>query len=254
MLLDGETVDLLFTDPPYNVPIDGHVCGSGSVQHREFAMGVGEMSTSEFTRFLVDTLGPAAATCRDGAIAYVCMDWRHMGELLAAGNTVFDELKNLVVWNKTNGGMGTFYRSKHELIFVFKKGKGEHVNSFGLGDTGRYRTNVWDYAGISSLGANRAEELAMHPTVKPVALIADALRDCSRRGDIVLDCFGGSGSTLIAAETAGRTARLIEYDPVYCDTIVRRWEAYTGKRAEKIACGIAMPTAANDEDCLEAAE
>ena len=141
---------------------------------------------------------------RDGAIAFVCMDWRHMGELLAAGEEAFTELKNLVVWNKTNGGMGAFYRSKHELIFVFKQGTAAHTNSFGLGETGRYRTNVWDYAGISSIGAGRSDELAMHPTVKPVALIADAIRDCSRRGEIVLDAFGGSGSTLIAAEKTGR--------------------------------------------------
>ena len=237
-LLGDERVDLLFTDPPYNVPIDGHVCGSGRIRHREFAMGVGEMSDGQFVAFLTDTLGAAAAVCRDGAIAYVCMDWRHMGELLAAGQSVFTEFKNLVVWNKTNGGMGTFYRSKHELIFVFKIGTEPHVNNFGLGDTGRYRTNVWDYPGISSLGASRSQELAMHPTVKPVALIADALRDCSKRGNIVLDCFGGSGSTLIAAEKTGRSARLIEYDPLYCDTIVRRWEQYTGKRAELIACGV----------------
>lgn len=176
---------------------------------------------------------------RDGAIAFVCMDWRHMGELLAASETAFTELKNLVVWNKTNGGMGAFYRSKHELVFVFKQGTAEHTNSFGLGETGRYRTNVWDYAGISSIGSNRSEELAMHPTVKPVALIADAIRDCSRRGEVVLDGFGGSGSTLIAAEKTGRSARLIEYDPAYCDTIIRRWEKYTGKRA-KLEANCAM--------------
>ena len=230
-LLGKEEVDLVFTDPPYNVKIDGNVCGLGSVKHREFAFASGEMSQSQFTAFLADTLGNAASVMRDGAIAFVCMDWRHMGELLAAGNTVFTELKNLVIWNKTNGGMGAFYRSKHELIFVFKQGTAEHTNSFGLGETGRYRTNVWDYAGISSIGVNRSEELAMHPTVKPVALIADAIRDCSRRSEIVLDCFGGSGSTLIAAEKTGRNARLIEYDPLYCDTIVRRWEKLTGKRA-----------------------
>jgi DNA modification methylase len=154
-----------------------------------------------------------------------------MGEVLAAGDAAFTELKNLVVWNKINGGMGAFYRSKHELVFVFKQGTAEHTNSFGLGETGRYRTNVWDYAGISSISADRSAELAMHPTVKPVALIADAIRDCSRRGEIVLNGFGGSGSTLIAAEKTGRFARLIEYDPIYCDTIVRRWEALTGKRA-----------------------
>ncbi|MEX1148302.1 MAG: DNA modification methylase, partial [Sphingomonadales bacterium] len=230
-LLGGQTVDLVFTDPPYNVPIDGHVCGLGRIRHNDFAMGVGEMSDEAFTAFLMETLGQMAKVCRNGAIAYVCMDWRHMGELLAAGKVVFDEFKNLCVWNKTNGGMGTFYRSKHELVFVFKIGADPHTNTFGLGDTGRYRTNVWDYPGISSLSKSRTEELAMHPTVKPVALVADAIRDCSRRGDIVLDAFGGSGTTLIAAQKAGRRARLIEYDPAYCDTIIRRFEAVTGKAA-----------------------
>ena len=119
----------------------------------------------------------------------------------------------------------------HELVFVFKKGTAPHTNSFGLGENGRYRTNVWDYAGISSISASRGDELAMHPTVKPVAMIADAIKDCSRRGEIILDCFGGSGSTLIAAEKTGRRARLIEYDPLYCDTIIRRWEQHSGKRA-----------------------
>jgi DNA modification methylase len=236
-LLAGERIDLIFTDPPYNVPIDGHVCGLGKVQHREFAMAAGEMSEAAFTTFLTASLEPAAKMCRDGAIAFVCMDWRHMSELLAAGRQVFDETKNLIVWNKTNGGMGTFYRSKHELIFVFKIGKGEHTNSFGLGDTGRYRTNVWDYPGISSVGANRDGELAMHPTVKPVALVADAIRDCSKRGDIVVDQFGGSGTTMIAAEKVGRLARLIEYDPLYCDTIIRRWQMVTGKKAKHAVSG-----------------
>ncbi len=230
-LMAGERADLVFTDPPYNVAIDGNVCGLGSIKHREFAFASGEMSRAQFVAFLTDTLGNIARAMRDGAIAFVCMDWRHMGELLEAGEVVFTELKNLVVWNKTNGGMGAFYRSKHELIFVFKNGAAEHTNSFGLGETGRYRTNVWDYAGISSLSAGRADELAMHPTVKPVALIADAIRDCSKRGEIVLDGFGGSGSTLIAAEKTGRSARLLEYDAAYCDTIVRRWEQLTGKRA-----------------------
>jgi len=236
-LMDGAKADLVFTDPPYNVKIDGNVCGLGTIKHREFAFASGEMSRGQFTAFLSETLGNIAAVMRDGAIAYVCMDWRHMGELLAAGEEAFTELKNLVVWNKTNGGMGAFYRSKHELIFVFKQGMAEHTNSFGLGQTGRYRTNVWDYAGISSIGAARSDELAMHPTVKPVAMIADALRDCSRRGEIVLDAFGGSGSTMIAAEKTGRCARLIEYDPLYCDTIVRRWESYTGKRATLASSG-----------------
>ncbi|RAI42519.1 site-specific DNA-methyltransferase [Rhodoplanes roseus] len=230
-LLGDERVDLVFTDPPYNVPVDGHVCGLGAIRHREFAMASGEMSREAFTAFLTVTLSNAASVCRDGAIAFVCMDWRHMRELLQAGDAAFTELKNLCVWNKTNGGMGTFYRSKHELVFVYKVGSGAHTNSFGLGDSGRYRTNVWDYAGISSIGAAREEALAMHPTVKPTALVADAIRDCSRRGEVVLDGFGGSGTTLIASEISGRRARLIEYDPAYCDVIVMRWEQLTGKRA-----------------------
>lgn len=230
-LMAGEQADILFTDPPYNVAIDGNVCGLGSVKHREFAFASGEMDKRRFTAFLTTTLSNMAQVMRDGAICFVCMDWRHMGELLEAGEQSFTELKNLVVWNKTNGGMGAFYRSKHELVFVFKQGSAAHTNSFGLGETGRYRTNVWDYAGISSISASRSDELAMHPTVKPVALIADALKDCSRRGEIVLDGFGGSGSTLIAAHKTGRKAQLIEYDPLYCDTIIRRWQAYTGKRA-----------------------
>ncbi len=228
-LLGGRQADAVFTDPPYNVPIDGHVTGLGRVRHREFAMGVGEMSTAAFTAFLATTLGEAARVCRDGAIAFVCMDWRHLGELLAAGGQVFSELKNLCVWNKTNGGMGTFYRSKHELVCAFKVGDGPHTNTFGLGQTGRYRTNVWDYPGVSSIGTDRDEALAMHPTVKPTALVADAIRDVTKRGQLVLDPFAGSGTTLIAGETCGRSTRVIEYDPLYCDTIVRRWERLTGK-------------------------
>jgi len=243
-LLGAETVDLVFADPPYNVPIDGHVCGSGRIRHREFAMGAGEMSTEAFTAFLAGTLGEAARTCRDGAIAFICMDWRHIGELLAAGQEVFSELKNLCVWNKGAGGMGSFYRSQHELVFVFKVGSGPHTNSFGLGETGRYRTNVWDYAGISSMGAGRLEALAMHPTVKPTALVADAIRDCSKRGDIVLDNFGGSGTTLIAAETCGRSGRLIEYDPGYCDVIIQRFEQLTGKAATLAETGDTFETTA----------
>lgn len=230
-VMGNEQADLIFTDPPYNVPIDGHVTGLGAIRHREFAMAAGEMSEIEFMHFLLQSLAVSAAMCRDGAIAFVCMDWRHIGELLTAGQAVFSDLKNVCVWNKTNGGMGTFYRSKHELVFVFKVGTAPHTNTFGLGGGGRYRTNVWDYPGVSSLGAGRKDALAMHPTVKPVAMVADAIRDCTKRGDIVLDAFGGSGTTLIAAETCGRSARLIEFDPLYCDTIVRRFQDYTGKFA-----------------------
>ena len=231
VLLGDETMDLIFTDPPYNVPIDGHVCGSGRIRHREFAMGTGEMDREGFINFLTDALSPGAERCRNGAIAFVCMDWRHLGEMLAAGEKVFSELKNLCVWNKTNGGMGTFYRSKHEFVFVFKIGSAPHLNTFGLGNTGRYRTNVWDYAGINTFRADRLDDLALHPTVKPTALVADAIKDCTRRGALVLDPFGGSGTTMIAAHRSGRSARLIEYDPAYCDVIIRRYEASVGKSA-----------------------
>jgi DNA modification methylase len=232
-----EPVDLIFTDPPYNCPINGHVSGLGKVKHREFAMASGEMSDGEFVEFLSMTLGAASGVCRDGAIAFVCMDWRGMGAILTAGSHAFSELKQLCVWNKTNGGMGTFYRSKHELVFVFKKGTAPHTNTFGLGDTGRYRTNVWDYPGINSISATRSDELALHPTPKPVAMIADALRDCTRRGEVVLDPFAGSGSTLIAAQMTGRAARLIEYDPLYCDVIIRRFEQFTGRSAVLMTTG-----------------
>ena len=153
-----------------------------------------------------------------------------MLELQAAGGKVYSELKNLVVWKKSNGGMGTFYRSQHELVFVYKVGTAPHTNTFGLGDTGRYRTNVWDYPGVNSFGANQ-KDLALHPTVKPVALVADAIKDVTKRGEIVLDGFGGSGTTLLAAERTGRIARLIELDPLYCDVICRRYEAITGQPA-----------------------
>jgi DNA modification methylase len=237
-LMGDERADLIFTDPPYNVPIDGHVTGLGRIRHREFAIGVGEMSAEAFTAFLQQTLGHTAARSRSGAIAFVCMDWRHMGELLRAGQAVFSELKNLCIWNKTNAGMGTFYRSKHELVFVWKVGTAAHTNNFGLGDSGRYRTNVWDFPGVNTAG--RQEELAMHPTVKPVALVAEAIRDCSRRGEIVLDPFAGSGTTLIAAQKTGRAARLIEHDPAYCDTIVRRFERLTGKPATHATSGMSF--------------
>jgi DNA modification methylase len=233
-LCAGESIDLIFTDPPYNVPIQGHVSGRGKVRHREFAMASGEMTPSQFRQFLQASFQPAVRRCRDGAIAFICMDWRHIDELLVAGSKVFDELKNVCVWNKKNAGMGTFYRSKHELIFVFKVGTAQHVNNFGLGDGGRYRTNVWDYAGPASITREGQRMLEMHPTVKPVALIADAIRDCSRRGDVVADMFAGSGSTLIAAQKCGRSARLCEIDPHYCDVIIQRFEDFTGKQANRV--------------------
>jgi DNA modification methylase len=245
-LLGEDRAALIFTDPPYNIRIDRYATGKGQYRHREFAMAIGEMSPAAFTEFLTQTLANHARYARDGAIAYVAMDWRHMGELLAAGRAAFNELKNLCVWNKTNAGMGSFYRSKHEMIFVFKVGTGPHINNFGLGADGRHRANVWDYAGVSGGGAARDEALAMHPTVKPVALVADAIRDCSRRGDIILDGFGGSGATLIAAELCGRTARLIEIDPLYVDTIVRRFEQFTGTPATLAKTGETFEAVGDD--------
>ena len=221
-LLEGETAQMVFTDPPYNVPIAGHVSGLGKVKHREFACASGEMSEAEFTAFLRSVFGNLAVASGDGAIHFVAMDWRHMREVIDAADGVYSALKNLCVWSKTNGGMGSLYRSQHELFFVFKSGTAAHINNVELGKHGRYRTNVWTYAGVNSFGASRDGELAMHPTVKPVALVADAILDCSRRKGIVLDAFAGSGTTLVAAHKTGRRGYGIELDPLYCDVILRR--------------------------------
>ena len=237
-LMNGEQAQMVFTDPPYNVPIDGHVGGSGLTKHREFIMASGEMSQSEFTVFLRTSFEHLVAHSAEGSIHFICMDWRHMMEILQAGSAVYSELKNLIVWAKDNGGMGTFYRSRHELIFAFKKGVAPHINSFELGQHGRYRTNVWQNKGVNTFKAGRMDELALHPTVKPVQMIADAIKDVSRRGAIVLDLFGGSRSTLIAAHKTGRRAFLCELDPVYCSRIIRRWELYAKDEAIQTACGI----------------
>jgi hypothetical protein len=239
-LMEGEVARMAFTDPPYNVPISGHVCGLGSVRHGEFAMASGEMSREAFRTFLGSVLGQLAEHSCDGAIHFVCMDWRHILDLLCVGEEHYDALKNICVWNKTNGGMGSLYRSKHELVAVFKAGSAPHVNNVELGVHGRYRTNVWDYAGINSFGSDRDAELAMHPTVKPVALVEDAILDCSRRGDIVLDGFAGSGTTIIAAERAGRRCRAIELDPKYVDVTLRRYRALTGEEPVHAASGLSL--------------
>lgn len=229
-LLGEEKAQMVFTDPPYNVPIDGHVCGLGKVKHAEFAMASGEMSEAEFVTFLQTVFEKLVSFSSDGSMHFICMDWRHTFELLSAARAAYDELKNICVWNKSNGGMGSLYRSKHELVFVFKNGSAPHLNNVELGKHGRYRTNVWDYAGVNTFGAERSD-LALHPTVKPVSLVADALLDCSTRGGIVLDCFGGSGTTLIAAEKVGRSGRVIEFDPKYVDTIIERYQQFTGDEA-----------------------
>ena len=231
LLMGAQKAQFVFTDPPYNVPIDGHVCGLGQIEHKDFAMGCGEMSADAFTAFLASVFETLCRHSVDGSIHQVCIDWRHMREMLDAGYAHYSELKNLCVWNKGNAGMGSFYRSKHELIFAWKHGTAPHVNNFELGQHGRHRTNVWDYDGVNTLRPGRMDELAMHPTVKPVALVADAMKDCSRRGGIVLDPFCGSGTVLIAAERTGRKARAVEIDPHYVDVAVRRWEQFTGKTA-----------------------
>jgi DNA modification methylase len=232
-LMQGRLAAAVFTDPPYNVPIDGHATGLGKARHREFAMAAGEMSEEEFTRFLTSALRNAAQHSCDGSIHYVAMDWRHMTELLAAGRIVYSELKNLCIWAKDNAGMGSFYRSQHELIFVFKRGTESHRNNVQLGQFGRYRTNVWNYPGANSFSRSSPEGnlLSLHPTVKPVALVADALLDSTARGEIVLDPFLGSGTTVIAAERTGRICYGLELDPQYVDIIVRRWQSFTGKEA-----------------------
>jgi DNA modification methylase len=230
-LLQGRPAALVFTDPPYNVKIDGNVCGLGQVRHNEFAMASGEMTRAEFTEFLETIFRRLATNSVSGSIHALCMDWRHMFEMMTAGEKIYTELKNVCVWNKTNAGMGTFYRSQHELVFVWKNGAAPHVNNFELGQHGRYRTNVWTYAGVNTMRAGRMDELAMHPTVKPVALVTDALKDLSRRGDVVLDPFCGSGTILIAAERTARKARGLEIDTGYVDVAVRRWQAFTGKSA-----------------------
>jgi hypothetical protein len=212
------------------VPIQGHVSGLGAIQHREFAMATGEMSEADFITFLTNVLGLSARYSRDGSLHYICMDWRHLPELQAAGDAVYTEQKNLCVWVKDNPGMGSFYRSQHELVLVFKHGTAAHRNNIQLGRHGRNRSNVWNYPGVNSFRrtSDEGDLLALHPTVKPVKLVADAILDASARGDVVLDPFLGSGTTLIAAERVGRRCRGIELDPLYVDTIVRRWQALTG--------------------------
>jgi len=224
---EGASIDAAFLDPPYNVKINGHANAAG--RHREFAMASGEMSTSEFRTFLEETLGAAARVSRDGAVHFVCMDWRHLDDVSAVAAAVYGDLLNICVWNKSNAGMGSLYRSKHELVFVYKVGSALHFNAVELGKHGRNRTNVWDYASVNSMAGSRREDLALHPTVKPVALVADALQDVTRRGELVFDMFSGSGTTLIAAERVGRRFRGCDIDPAYIDVTVDRWSQLTGR-------------------------
>jgi len=227
-VLRDERAQMVVADPPYNVRIDGHAMGRGRVRHREFKMASGEMSPAAFTAFLDRFIRCTITFSQDGCINYIFMDWRHLPELLSAARPLFSDWKNLLVWNKSNAGQGSFYRSKHELIAVFKTGTAPHVNNFGLGAHGRCRSNVLDYPGVNGLHPARRDELDLHPTVKPTALVADLIRDCSRRNGIILDPFGGSGTTILSAERVGRVARVIELDPLYVDVTIRRWEQITG--------------------------
>jgi len=233
---------IVFTDPPYNLSAKeiGKTC---EVSHGDFAMGAGEMTSAEFQEFLESVFSQLKAYSHSGSIHYICMDWRHAPELIAAGTSVYDEWKNLCVWTKNTGGMGTFYRSQHELVFVFKSGTAKHQNHFELGQHGRYRSNVWNYPSVMHLkeaDGDKAgkEALQLHPTIKPVAMIEDALNDCSKRGEIVLDVFLGSGSTLIAAEKAGRSCHGIELSPRYVDVAITRWQEWTGKDAVHAETGL----------------
>jgi DNA modification methylase len=238
-LMTSCRADPAFLDPPYNVRISGAV-GRGKTKHSEFAMASGEMSSPDFVRFLGTVLDAAAAVSRDGAVHFVCMDWRHVGELLAAAKPVYGATLNLVVWTKTNSGQGSFYRSAHELVGVFRVGTTAHLNNIELGRHGRSRSNVWHYAGVNSFRAGRMDELRSHPTAKPVALVADAIKDCTRRGDIVLDTFSGSGTTVMAAERVGRHARALEIEPGFVDVAIRRWQAFTRRDAIQAQSGLSF--------------
>jgi DNA modification methylase len=233
-LMGSHRAHMAFVDPPYNVVIEGNVSGKGVVKHEDFKMASGEMDEAQFTEFLTSSLGLLARYTISGSVHFVCMDWRHQRELLAAGGQSYDTLLNLCIWVKNNGGQGSFYRSRHELVFVFRNGKSRSRNNIQLGKYGRYRTNVWEYPAVRGLSQQQSEEgnlLALHPTVKPVALVADAILDCSAPGNLVLDSFLGSGSTLMAAQRTGRICHGIEIDPVYVDVAIRRWQNYTGEAA-----------------------
>jgi DNA modification methylase len=244
-LAGGEQARAVFIDPPYNVPIDGHVSGSGRIRHREFAMASGELTEAEFTDFLHRSLSNLAPHCTDGAVFFVCIDWRHLYELQTAARQAELLPLNLCVWAKTNAGMGSFYRSHHELVLVLKKGSGPHINNVQLGQYGRYRTNLWTYEGANSIRPSRRAELALHPTVKPTALVADAIKDVTRRGDLVLDSFAGSGTTILAAENTGRRCYAIELDPAYVDVAIRRWQDNTGEQAVHAESGSSFEQIAN---------
>jgi DNA modification methylase len=232
-LMGNAKATMVFSDPPYSALIDGHATGLGTIPHKNFQMAAGEMNEAEFTDFLSRICNLLASHSIEGSLHFLCMDWRHLGELLTAGKQAYSELKNVCIWVKDNAGIGSLYRSQHELVLVFKHGKETHRNNTQYGQYGRYRSNVWNYPGVNSLSrsADECNLLALRPALKPVALVADAIMDCSMRGDIVLDASLSGGTTIIASETTGRKCYGIELNPSYVDTIVRRWEAFTGLSA-----------------------
>jgi hypothetical protein len=239
-LMDGELATAVISDPPFNVRVDGHVSGLGSQKHREFAMASGEMTGAEFQAFLTRVTGLFARYSVDGSLHYLFTDWRHLADLLSAGAQSYTELKNLCVWSKHNAGMGSFYRSQHELVLVYKYGRAAHRNNVQLGRFGRSRSNIWNYPSANNFGRNHGEDgelLKLHPTVKPVAMIADAIMDCTARGELVLDSFLGSGTGLIAAEKVGRRCYGLEIDPLYTDLAIRRWQNYGGDTARHASTG-----------------
>jgi DNA modification methylase len=238
-LMDGARADLVITDPPYNVVIDGHASGLGRTRHREFQMASGEMTAGEFAEFLGKAMALSRLSSQPGSLAYYFMDWRHLREILAAGLLAYGEPMNLCVWAKNNAGMGSFYRSAHELIFLFKNGETSHRNNIQLGKFGRYRTNVWKYPAANTFSRSGPEGdlLALHPTPKPVALIADAIKDSTRRGGLILDPFLGSGTAVIAAERTGRVCYGLELDPIYMDAVIRRWQRRTKRDAIHVESG-----------------
>ncbi len=231
-LMNKKMAQMVFTDPPYNVKVK-NIVGLGKSKHDEFKMASGEMNQNRFSRFLEDVFLNLIKHTSDGSIHYICMDWKHVNEITTAGK-IYTELKNLIVWVKKNGGMGSFYRSKHELIFVYKNGKGKHTNNFMLGQTGRYRTNVWEYDGMSSVGNKERGLLEDHPTVKPVKLVADAVLDCSNYNDLILDVFLGSGTTLVASEQTNRICFGCELDPKYVDLTIKRYLKFQKQYGKKV--------------------
>jgi DNA modification methylase len=249
-LMNGALAAAVFCDPPYNIRVKS-IGGRGKIQHSEFAFASGEMRPAQFRRFLCDTLSNGIRVSTEAAIHFVCMDWRHIADLIEVGREIYDTMLNLVVWNKSNAGQGSFYRSQHELIAVFRTGGHPHRNNVELGRFGRNRSNLWTYAGANTFGKDRTKSLAMHPTVKPTALVADALLDCTARGDIVLDQFAGSGTTILAAEKVGRIAYCLEYEPRYVDVTIQRWQHQTkleatlegdGRSFEEVGRARAKPT------------